>query len=368
MKKGEFKELVKDYFTFTRQERTGMLVLGGVLLFSMLLYHVAGWLVVQRSADPSGADDFLESLKELEAMRKEGQGRLFAFDPNTVSAEALDSLAIPRALRSNLLRYREKGGRFRKPEELRKLYGMNDSLFALLSPYIRLEETPRPGREVRVGQANPARFFFSPATVTGEELTRLGFNAYQRQNLLKYRDRGGTFRRKTDLLKIYGIDSAFYREVEPWVAMEEERAAEAPVKEAEAAPSLVEINSADSAQLVALPGIGPSFAGRIIRYRSLLGGYYDPSQLLEVYGMTAGHLARFGRLITVDTGRLQPLRLNFAGEGKLGRHPYISDGQAESIVAIRSKEGPFDSPARLLELKVFSDSSYRKIRPYLTCR
>ena len=43
--------------------------------------------------------------------------------------------------------------------------------------------------------------------------------------------------------------------------------------------TVVELNSADSTTLRRVPGIGPVFASRIVRFRSLLGGFYTVSQL-----------------------------------------------------------------------------------------
>src|SRR3569833_3197280 len=48
---------------------------------------------------------------------------------------------------------------------------------------------------------------------------------------------------------------------------------------------VIELNSADSAKLTELKGIGPSFARRIINYRNRLGGFINKEQLKEVYGM-----------------------------------------------------------------------------------
>ena len=50
-------------------------------------------------------------------------------------------------------------------------------------------------------------------------------------------------------------------------------------------PVVVEINTADSAELMRLNGIGASFSRRIVKYRNLLGGFISKEQLLEVYGM-----------------------------------------------------------------------------------
>ena len=74
---------------------------------------------------------------------------------------------------------------------------------------------------------------------------------------------------------------------------------------------MIELNLADSALLETLPGIGPAFAGRIIRYRRILGGFRSPGQLREVYGMTEERYRQFEGKVTVDSG--QDLNLTSKG-------------------------------------------------------
>ncbi len=376
MKRNRFRQLLGEVFSLTRSERNGMLFLGGLLLLSVILNLTAGHLHPGGSSFPDEARLLLERLSPEEIETASPGAPLFVFDPNTISPEELDLLPLPAQIRHNLLRYRSKGGHFRTPRDLGKLYGMNDSLLALLLPYMKIpgasgEYRTFPGNGARRSAEFPARkgeerataerefFPFNPSLASDDELKRLGFSAYQRRNLINYRSRGGKFRRPEDLLKIYGIDTLFYRELETYILI--------PPAGSLTTHVLVELNHADSALLTTLPGIAPYMAGRIVRYRTLLGGFHHPGQLMEVYGMTEEKVAGAGEWLRADTALVTPLRINFADTRTLARHPYISQELASAIINFRSASGPFHTPRQLLENRITDTLTYARLRPYITC-
>lgn len=66
----------------------------------------------------------------------------FPFDPNTADSALLSQLGLPGWMARNVVRYREKGGRFRQVEDFRKIYGLTDEQYQTLLPYIQI--TPQP--------------------------------------------------------------------------------------------------------------------------------------------------------------------------------------------------------------------------------
>ncbi len=372
MKNSELRQLVKDYFSFTRSERNAMVVLGFLLFGSVLLNLFAGRFDFKKPPDPAAFRKFLDMAGTENNTSSAAGKRLFVFDPNTISGESLDSLALPAAIKNNLVRYRSKGGSFRYPRDLGKLYGMNDSLLAVWLPYISIPVARRAEKIPVRPDFHREIFSFDPNTVNGEELTRLGFSDYQRKNLLNYRSKGGKFRQKEELLRVYGMDSLFYREIAGQVVMEprgDVGSQRDPPRYAEREPPrLIELNSADSLSLTTLPGIGPAFASRIIRYRRLLGGYHSTQQLLEVYGMTPEQMGQFDRYVAADSSQVKPVRLNFADARTLARHPYMTDDQANRIIGYRSANGPYTRVEQLVEDNLLDAATFSKIRPYLTCR
>ena len=109
-------------------------------------------------------------------------------------------------------------------------------------------------------------------------------------------------------MKIYGIDSSLFLKFRNHIKIVESL----PGSETEKyVIPFVELNAADTAILKSLPGIGSAYASRIIKYRDLLGGFYSPKQLLEVYNFPEETFENISEYLSADTLKLEKLRLIF---------------------------------------------------------
>lgn len=161
-------------------------------------------------------------------------------------------------------------------------------------------------------------FRFDPNTVSVDDLVRLGFSLRQAQSIDNYRQKGGRFRRKTDLAKSYAVEDSVYQRLENYIEI-----------------PLLDINSADSAAFETLPGIGKFFASKMVSYREELGGYSFKEQLMDIWHFDREKFDALSDLIEVGKGRYAPFRLWSLPEGELARHPYIDRRAAHSIVLFR---------------------------------
>lgn len=129
----------------------------------------------------------------------------------------------------------------------------------------------------------------------------------------------------------------------------------------------IDLNTADTAELQLLWGIGPVLSARIVRYRNLLGGFTDKEQLREVYGLADSVYERIAPQLTVDTSCIQQLDVNTATFGQLLRHPYLDKHQVAAIIRLREKQGPYQSLDDLHQIPIIEQETYNKITPYLSC-
>lgn len=129
---------------------------------------------------------------------------------------------------------------------------------------------------------------------------------------------------------------------------------------------LLDINEADSAQLVAIRGIGPVRARRISLYRERLGGFIKMAQLKEVYGLDSLVRLTLSKHCFVKEG-FEPRRvdINAALPENLTRHPYFSWSQAKTIVLYRFQHGPFHSAEELKAIKGIAEEWVESVKPYL---
>lgn len=130
----------------------------------------------------------------------------------------------------------------------------------------------------------------------------------------------------------------------------------------------IDLNRADSADLLPLPGIGPVFAGRIIKYRNLLGGFFHSEQLGEVYGIPAETIQKIRSKVYIDSSAVRKIRIDSASFRELLRHPYLEYEDVKALVEYRDFKGDISSENELLDNHVLPDSTLSKIDGYLEYR
>lgn len=128
---------------------------------------------------------------------------------------------------------------------------------------------------------------------------------------------------------------------------------------------VLEINSADSADLVALYRIGPSLASKIIKYREQLGGFYSLNQLSEIFGFNEDILFDLEGKIWVDPELIHKIKINTAEFDEIKTHPYFKYTLSRQLIAYRQQHGPFRVKSDLLSLKTMNDSLLKRLEPYL---
>ncbi len=127
----------------------------------------------------------------------------------------------------------------------------------------------------------------------------------------------------------------------------------------------IDINTADSVAWVALNGIGPGFAKRIITYREKLGGFYQVDQLKEVYGLDSIWVKENKALLKVGAGVYRFLKINQV-EWKDFKHPYLPYGQSKVILAYRKQHGALKDFEALEKIQLLDLVAWRRLRPYLS--
>ncbi len=209
---------------------------------------------------------------------------------------------------------------------------------------------------------------FDPNRLDAAGWERLGLTAKQAGSVLNYLKKGGRFRVKSDLAKAYGIGSNRARMLAPFVLLPDSlpvRIQHTSVYKRTELP-LLELNGADSASLEALPGIGPGLAGRIVRYRDRLGGFYSLEQLREVWGVDDSLYTFIIRRLTVDESvPLRRLYLNTDSLEQFGRHPYIGWKTGRILINYRKQHGPYQHVEELLKTGLIGEDIFRKLAPYL---
>ena len=213
-------------------------------------------------------------------------------------------------------------------------------------------------------------FAFNPNNLPDADWKKLGLTKKQIGVIKNYEGKGGKFKTKEDVKKMYCIQPKLYTSLEPYIQIPDDTTShlsKSPLSlRRGVGGEAVELNSADSTQLDQLKGIGFSFAKRIIKYREVLGGYIDKEQLLEVYGLDKEKYAGLSENISVDVSKVKKININSVTFEELRKHPYIKYNLASLMVNYRKQHGKYSSVEETKKLNLVNDELFTKLVPYLT--
>jgi len=128
----------------------------------------------------------------------------------------------------------------------------------------------------------------------------------------------------------------------------------------------INMNTADTNQWKSLKGIGSKRANRIVKYRTLLGGFVSKNQLSEIYGLSDSLVEEIKPKLMLDSLKLIKININYASKKELATHPYISWNLANAILNYKVQHGDYDSLSKIKQIHLVNDDLYRKIVPYIS--
>jgi len=358
----------KKFFIISKGQRNAMLVLFLLLLLSIVLYFFLPQFIKPDVGRINTFEDevarFLRSpLSEAPATQ---QLTPFPFDPNTSTGEELQQLGLNEKQTEMILRYRNAGGKFRSAEDFGKMYAISDEEFEALRPFITIENEQKAikekatSRDVRT--LNP--FPFDPNTIDSADLARMGLRDAQVRNVVNYRSSGGVFKTKGDFGKLFTISEADYSQIEKFILLPSVDTTNQSQELVLDKPLIVELNKADTIALRQIKGLGPSFARRIVTYRDKLGGFFDKSQLLEVFGMDTTRYVQVAGNLEVDRNQIRKMNLNTTPFKEMVSHPYLEFYIVKAIFEYKEAKGKFDSVPELKQINLIYQQLYQKLENY----
>ncbi|WP_420580244.1 ComEA family DNA-binding protein [Reichenbachiella sp.] len=217
--------------------------------------------------------------------------------------------------------------------------------------------------------------FFDPNKIDSDKWVELGFKKKIAERIINYRRKGGSFREKEDLLKIYGINQKLATAYFDYIIIPQPASKPKPkstqIKQnfeklvVEKKNVKFDVNLADTTQFQIVKGIGPVLSSRIVKYRDMLGGFTSTDQLKEVYGIQDEVYERMLNHFDVLIPSAKKININQDSISFLSKHPYLSYKTSRAIIKYRLQHGDYQSVDEIKKIHTISDSLFRRIAPYL---
>jgi DNA uptake protein ComE-like DNA-binding protein len=215
----------------------------------------------------------------------------------------------------------------------------------------------------------PKFFTFNPNTLDSANFVKLGLKPFIVKNILNYRKKGAKFRTADDFSKIYGISVEQFESLKPFIDIPSEFLSEnidkIDAKTTDKSATIhIELNSADTADLKKLQGIGSGWAKAIVAYRQKLGGYVDVNQLLEIKNFPPETFSKIEQNLYINDENVRKIEINRANVDFMRSHPYLNFYKAKAIYHLRLDKKALKSIDELSILPEFNAVELKKIAPY----
>lgn len=338
------KPNIKELFHFTRSERRGVVVCISLVLFLFLFPKV--YAIFQKK-EVKNYTEFEEEIKAwetgLERKKAEKQAaynskyskfrkkkeRSFSskkektspskveispqyFSPNTASKAELLALGLPEKTVTTLMNFRNKGGRFYKKEDLKKIYGFKLDWYEQLAPFIQIEKKKH---KEKATYPKPKK---NPETSSNTSVAK--------------KETTPNFPKKKKHL-----------------------------------PVTVDINKASEEDFKKIYGIGTVFSKRMVAFREKLGGYARIDQIAEIYGLPDSTFQKIKPQLKLEKSVvLKKININTATVNELKKHPYLKWRMAKTIVKYRTEHGHYKSIEDVAKCKAIDAKTLEKIKPYFS--
>ena len=315
------KNIFRDFFTFNKRERNGVFILLSIIAALVLYLNISSNFISLEKVDftkfdkevkefESGIEEKREysNYSEKQAIREEGLNasetkfERFNFNPNNLSEQNWKRLGLSEKQIKSIKKYESKGGKFRTKEDVKKMYCLSKEQYETLEPFIQISS---PAEIVRVEEKTKSIF------QDGKVETAIATNVPKVERL-----------------------------------------------------NVIELNSADSASLTTIKGIGAFYAKNIIKHRNALGGFVSKEQLLEIWKFDQEKLNAIEKYIDIDESKIKKTNINTCEAADL-KSPYINWTVANAIVNYRKNHGKYKTVDEIKKTDLVDEETYRKIAPYL---
>ena len=289
------KKEIAAYFEFSKKERTGIILVLMLVLLMALLPLVFPYFIKKSAGDPSAFFNEVAALKLKEVdsnaytySKDKGYNNyshykneipaaavLFAFDPNTLPEEGWVKLGVREKTAAGIRKYVSKGGRFRRPEDIGKIWGLNEEMVKRLLPYVSIKENAGTYQHsnnfstYKSGTYKQLKIDINLADTTAY-ISLPGIGSKLANRIVNFRERLGGFHSIGQVGETFGLPDSTFQKIRPMLLF-----SNVPLRQ-------INLNTATMEELKAHPYIRWQLGNIIFQYRAQHGNYAAVSDLKKI--------------------------------------------------------------------------------------
>nr|WP_309757946.1 helix-hairpin-helix domain-containing protein [Flavobacterium sp.] len=181
-------KVIQSYFNFTREQRSGIFILFGIIIVLQIIYFFAPFY--SEPKDNPEKQKWLSLQSQVDALKKDANGetnKMYLYNPNFITDYKGYKIGMSISEIDRLLAFRKENKYVNSAKEFQNVTKVSDSLLNVMAPYFKFPDW--------VNQKNSPRQYkkySNPAFAKKEKIVVIDINQAT----------------KEDLVKIYGIGDA----------------------------------------------------------------------------------------------------------------------------------------------------------------
>jgi competence protein ComEA len=291
----KIKTVFSSYFSFSRKERIG----GITILISILALWFLPGVIFSPSSTVINDTAWIAQAKKLElhdpgntsfhvdknsnagfekpGPADYGKPELFYFDPNETAEADWRRLGVSEKTTRTILNYLNKGGRFYKPVDLKKVYGLRPADYDRLEPYVRIKNAMKQ-RDNRKEPETKKPFSFTKkdltidinASDTSAWIALPGIGSKLALRIVNFRERLGGFYAVQQVAETFGLADSTFQKIKPLLKL------------ANTGVRKINVNTAPVDELRSHPYIRWNLANAVVEYRKQHGDFLSVGDLKKI--------------------------------------------------------------------------------------
>jgi competence protein ComEA len=305
------KQNVSEWFDFSKKVRNSILLMLGIILLGILIQLSSSFFIKPKKYDHSEFEKEIASLKIKPAdssnkykkklddnddayqpynqpyenkykADKEWKGELFYFDPNTLDEAGWQKLGVRDKTIATIKNYLLKGGKFYKPEDIKKIWGLNEVLADKLIPFIQIEKKDYAANGKHEEYSKPVyeKKTYTPTLIdintadTTAFIALPGIGSKLAQRIITFRDKLGGFYKMEQVGETFLLPDSVFQKIKPRLTL------------SNTAVKQININTATIDEFKAHPYIRYVIGNAIVQYRTQHGNFSSVNDLKKIMLVT----------------------------------------------------------------------------------